>query len=113
MAAVILSVLLAPVLLVLGSAKVIRHPMMQDNARHLGFSVLGFQLVGMLELAGAAGLVLGLFWPPLGVAASAGLVLLLLGGAAAHARVHDILPKIAFPAACAAISAATLVVHAA
>jgi uncharacterized membrane protein YphA (DoxX/SURF4 family) len=108
---VILSALLAPVLLVLGSAKVIRHPMMQQNARHLGFSVPGFQLVGAFELAGGLGLILGLFWPPPGVAASVGLVLLLIGGAVAHARVRDGLLKIAFPAVCAVISGVTLVLH--
>ncbi|HEV8560396.1 MAG TPA: DoxX family protein [Actinophytocola sp.] len=108
---VILSALLAPVLLVLGSAKVIRHPMMQQNARHLGFSVSGFQLVGAVELAGGVGLILGLFWTPLGVAASVGLVLLLAGGAFAHARVRDRFVKIAFPAVCAALSGATLVLH--
>jgi hypothetical protein len=110
---VILSALLAPVLLALGSAKMIRHPMMQQNARHLGFSVPGFQLVGAVELAGGVGLVGGLFWTPLGIAASTGLVLLLLGGAVAHARVRDRFPKIAFPAVCAVISGVTLVLHAA
>jgi uncharacterized membrane protein YphA (DoxX/SURF4 family) len=108
---VILSALLAPVLLVLGSAKVIRHPMMQQNARHLGFSVPGFQLVGAFELAGGVGLVLGLFWTPLGVAASVGLVLLLVGGAVAHARVRDRFAKIAFPAVCAGLSGTTLALH--
>jgi hypothetical protein len=109
MVVVILSFLLAPILTFLGIAKVIRHPMMVENARHLGFSARGFQLVGALELAGAAGMIVGLFWTPLGIAAMVGLVLLLTGGAIAHARVGDRLPRIAPAAVCAVLSGATLV----
>lgn len=111
--AVILAIVLAPVLIFLGTAKVIRHPMMVAKARHLGFSERGFQLVGAIELVGIAGLLTGLFWPPLGVAAAAGLVLFLVGGAIAHARVKDTVTAMIPAVVCAALSASTLVLLAA
>jgi DoxX-like family len=40
-------------------------------------------------LAGAAGLVLGLFWAPIGVAAGAGVVCYFVLAVAAHIRHHD------------------------
>ena len=41
------------------------------------------------EFAGAIGLVLGIWWPPLGVAAGIGLVLYFVGAVASHLRVGD------------------------
>jgi len=42
------------------------------------------------EFAGALGLVLGIWWPPLGVAAGIGLVLYFVGAVASHLRVGDV-----------------------
>lgn len=42
------------------------------------------------ELSGAAGLLVGMAWPPLGLAASIGLVLYFLGAVVAHLRVGDL-----------------------
>jgi hypothetical protein len=42
------------------------------------------------EFAGAAGLLIGLAWPPLGIAAAAGLVLYFIGAIVAHLRVGDL-----------------------
>jgi hypothetical protein len=42
------------------------------------------------EFAGAVGLLMGIVWPPLGLAASIGLVLYFLGAVAAHVRVGDL-----------------------
>ena len=42
------------------------------------------------EFAGAAGLLLGLAWAPLGIAAAVGLILYFIGAIVAHLRVGDI-----------------------
>lgn len=46
-------------------------------------------LVGWLEVAGALGLVAGWWWPPLQVAAAAGLCVLMLCGLWARWRIRD------------------------
>jgi hypothetical protein len=46
-------------------------------------------VLAVLELAGAAGLVIGLAWWPLGIAAGVGLALYFIGAVGAHLRVGD------------------------
>jgi hypothetical protein len=48
-----------------------------------------FPLLAACELAGAVGLVVGIWWPALGVAASVGLVLYFMGAVVSHLRVGD------------------------
>ena len=48
-----------------------------------------FGLLAACEVAGALGLVAGIWWPPLGVAAGAGLVLYFVGAIVSHLRVSD------------------------
>jgi uncharacterized membrane protein YphA (DoxX/SURF4 family) len=43
----------------------------------------------MAELAAAAGIVIGLWWHPLGVAAAAGMTMLLAGAIIAHRKAAD------------------------
>lgn len=45
--------------------------------------------LGVLEVAGAAGLITGLFWWPLGVAAATGVTLYFVGAVISHLRVRD------------------------
>jgi hypothetical protein len=45
--------------------------------------------LAVILLAGAAGLIGGLFWDPIGVAAALGLVLYFVLAVAAHIRFHD------------------------
>ena len=84
-----LSAVLALGFLSLGGAKIRGVPQMADNAAHLGYQLGTFRAIGVLEAAGAAGLVIGIFWPLLGIAAAAGLVALLVGAAVAHLRAKD------------------------
>jgi hypothetical protein len=42
------------------------------------------------EIAGGAGLLLGIVWPPLGVAAGVGLVIYFVGAVVSHLRVGDV-----------------------
>lgn len=82
-------------------------------ADRLGVPVRRWRLVGGLELAGAAGLLLGLAWPPVGIAAAGGLVALTIGALLTHVRAGDQW-RAAVPATvCAAGAAASLVLLAA
>jgi hypothetical protein len=48
-----------------------------------------YRFIGVLEVAGAVGAVVGLWVRPLGIAALAGLVLVALGACAAQVRLHN------------------------
>lgn len=64
---------------------------MRGFAEHLGFSYAGYRGIGVLEVAGAVGLVLGRFeqgsW--VGAAAATGLFLLMVGAVICHLRIGD------------------------
>lgn len=94
---IVLSSMLAALFAVLGVAKVLRQPSMISRTEQFGFSVREIQGIGALELAGAAGLVVGLFWPPAGIAAAVGLVALLIGAVISHLRAGDGIKEIIPP----------------
>jgi len=56
----------------------------------VGVPLKYFSLLAACELAGALGLVLGIWWPAMGVAASIGLVLYFVGATVSHLRVGDV-----------------------
>ena len=76
---VTISLLLAAVCLLPAVAKLLGHPKMRQSAAHFGIPWPRYRLIGVAELAAAAGILIGLWWHPLGVAAAAGMTLLLLG----------------------------------
>jgi hypothetical protein len=92
---VALSALLALLCLVPGLAKLTGHPKMQASAGHLGIAWVRYRLIGMAELAAAGGVLVGLAWTPLGVAAGLGMGVLLSGALSAHRRAGDGLKDIA------------------
>ncbi len=96
--AAVIAVVLALAFAGAGSAKVSKQKMMVEAADHLGFSIQQYQLIGVAELAGAAGLVIGLWWAPLGIAAAAGLLITMIGAVWFHNRFHDPL-SVAAPSA--------------
>ncbi len=53
---VVLSVLLAIACLVPAAAKLLGHPRMQESARHFGIRWRRYRLIGVAELAAAAGM---------------------------------------------------------
>jgi uncharacterized membrane protein YphA (DoxX/SURF4 family) len=55
----------------------------------VGVPLAAFPVLAALELAGAAGIVIGLWIEPLGVAAAIGLVAYFVGALAGHLRVRD------------------------
>jgi hypothetical protein len=99
----VLSILLAALFLLLGVAKVLALPRMRQLAEHAGFSVAAYRGIGALEVAGAAGLLLGLTVPVLGALAGAGLLLLLAGAVITHVRKRDGIRELAPALVCAAL----------
>src|SRR5580693_3919265 len=55
----------------------------------VGVPLKYFPLLAACELAGGAGLVIGILWPILGIVAGAGLELYFLGAVASHLRAGD------------------------
>jgi uncharacterized membrane protein YphA (DoxX/SURF4 family) len=84
-----LSLLLAAACLLPGLAKVLGHPKMQKSAAHFGIPWPHYRLIGIAELAAAAGVLAGLWWHPLAVAAAAGMAVLLIGAVITHRRALD------------------------
>ena len=106
---IIVAVALAAVFLLSGATKVLPIPASLAGRDELGVPAAAWSLLGAAEVAGAAGVIIGLSVRPLGIAAAIGLVLVGLGGFVAHRRVQDPWAK-AVPAVVAVLLAtATLV----
>jgi len=86
---VTISLLLAAACLLLAAGKLLGHPRMRQSAEHFGIPWPRYRLIGAAELAAAAGILTGLWWPPLGLAAAAGMILLLAGALITHRRAGD------------------------
>jgi DoxX-like family len=89
----------------LGTAKIRAVPAMRERAAHVGMSTKAYQGIGTLEVAGAAGVLVGLAEPRIGGLAAAGLLALLGGALVAHRRSGDSL-KAAAPALISALAVA-------
>ena len=85
----VLSLLLVAACLIPAAAKLAGHPRMRHAAAHVGIAWRRDRLIGVAELAAAAGILAGLVWRPAGLLAAAGMVLLLLGALIVHRRSHD------------------------
>ncbi|MGW3245528.1 DoxX family protein [Streptomyces sp. NPDC001070] len=85
-AAVILSSLLALVFLAAGAPKVQLKGAVPDGLIQKGLSSSLVRFVGLAEVAAAAGLGVGIWWQPLGIAAAAGTVVVLIGAICFHAK---------------------------
>lgn len=92
---VALSVMLAAVCFMPGIAKVLGLPKMRESAAHFGIPWRAYQLIGVAELAAAAGVLAGLVWHVLGLAAASGMALLLIGALASHRRAGDAIKEAA------------------
>ncbi|MEV5787850.1 DoxX family protein [Streptomyces sp. NPDC048448] len=88
-AAVILSALLALVSLAAGAPKAQLKGDVPDGLVAKGLSSAQVRLIGLAEVAAAAGLVAGIWWQPLGIAAAAGMAVLLLGAIGYHVKWGD------------------------
>jgi uncharacterized membrane protein YphA (DoxX/SURF4 family) len=86
---VTISLLLAAACLLPAAAKLLGHPRMRQSAEHFGILWPRYRLIGVAELAAAAGILIGLWWHPLGIAAAIGMIVLLIGALITHRRAAD------------------------
>ncbi|GAB3571002.1 DoxX family protein [Amycolatopsis endophytica] len=89
-----LSIPLAVIFATLGMAKILAIAPMRQLAADVGFSVAAYRRIGVLELLGAAGVLVGLAVPFVGVVTSAGLAALLAGAVITHVRNRDRVRKL-------------------
>lgn len=110
-AVIALTLILVAVLASVAVPKLTGQAQMRERMAHLGVSAGLTRLLGMLEIAAIVGLLAGLFWMPLGVAAAIGLVLQMIGAAVFHARAKDPVATAAVPLVFAVVAAAVAVLH--
>ena len=86
----VISVLLAAVLAGSAFAKLTKNPQVIEGLVHrVGVPEDQLWVLAGLELAATAGLIIGLFWAPLGIAAAIGVILYFIGALIAHFRAND------------------------
>jgi hypothetical protein len=72
-----------------GSAKLAAVPAMRARAAHVGMTVTSYRRIGILEILGVIGLLVGALVPIIGALAAVGLLLLLGGAVIVHLRSGD------------------------
>jgi uncharacterized membrane protein YphA (DoxX/SURF4 family) len=107
---VFISLLLAVVCLLPAAGKLTGQPKMRQSAEHFGIPWSRYRLIGVAEVAAAVGVLAGLWWHPLGLAAAAGMALLLLGALITHRRAADNGTEMAAALIALAITTAYLVI---
>jgi hypothetical protein len=109
-AAAVVSSLLAGLLVLSASIKLTRREPYVQGYLRVGVPEDKLNYLAAILLAGAAGLILGLIWDPIGVAAGAALVVYFLVAIASHIRADDArnLPN---PVAMLLLAAAALALH--
>ncbi|MGW0638321.1 DoxX family protein [Nocardia salmonicida] len=105
-ATAIVSSLLAVGLVLSAVGKLTRDKAQLETMAKVRFPEDKLWMLAVAEIAGAVGLVGGLFWWPLGVAAAIGVVAYFVGALGAHLRAGD--RQIAAPAAMFLIAVAAL-----
>jgi hypothetical protein len=85
----VLTAILAAGFIALAAPKLAGQAQMVARMAHIGVSAPQTRLLGMIELAAVAGVVLGLFWWPLAVAATIGVTLQMIAAIFLHARAKD------------------------
>jgi uncharacterized membrane protein YphA (DoxX/SURF4 family) len=110
-ATIVLSVLLAAVFVASALFKVVRNPTGADTAYDLGYPIRLWRVVGWLEIIGALGLLVGLFYRPVGEAAALLLIVLMLALVISHLRVKASPAKLGTPLALGALAAVALLLH--
>ena len=87
----VITILLAAIVTFSGIGKIRRDPRIVQVIHELiGVPLKYFSLLAACEFAGALGVVLGVWWPVIGVAAGIGLVIYFVGACVSHLRVGDV-----------------------
>lgn len=89
LATLVVSIVLAVALAASTFAKLTRDERVTASLTGIGVPLSWFPFLGACELAGAVGLVIGLFFAPLGIAAAIGVILYFIGAVIAHLRAGD------------------------
>ena len=110
-ATVIVTLLLAALFTFAASIKLLGVSQSLAIRDHLGVKPVQWRLIGVCELAGAAGALVGLMWAPIGIAAAIGLALLSIGAIAFHLRASDSVADTASAVIGLALAVATAVLH--
>jgi hypothetical protein len=110
-ATVVATLLLAALFTFAASIKLIGVAQSLKIRDHLGVSPTQWRIIGGLELAGVAGVLVGLWWAPIGIAAAACLALLSVGAVAFHLRASDQASEMAPAVIGIALGIAVAVLH--
>jgi hypothetical protein len=112
MATLITTIVLAALFTFTSAIKLLGVPQSLAIRDHLGVAPTQWRLIGLLELAGVVGVLTGLAWPPIGVAAAIGLALLSVGAIIFHVRASDGVADTAPAVVGAALAVATAILQA-
>lgn len=85
----VVGVLLALGVLTAATAQITRNKVILENLAHLGLPPGILPFLASCLIAGGIGLLVGLWYAPLGIAAAVGLVLYFVGALVAHMRTRD------------------------
>jgi hypothetical protein len=85
----VVAIVLALALIGSAAGKLTKQPPVVKGIGGLGVPLEWFPWLAGAEIAGAVGLIAGLWIPALGVAAGIGIVLYFVGAVIAHVRAHD------------------------
>lgn len=108
---VVVAILLAAMLAMSGRGKLANDERItRPLTTVIGVPPKWFPFLAACEIAGALGLVAGIFFAPLGIAAAIGVVLYFLGAAVAHLRVGDT-KGLAAPLPLLVVAAAALILR--
>jgi DoxX-like protein len=86
----VVGILLALGVLASAAAQISRNKVILENLAHLGIPRGMLPFLATCLIAGGVGLMAGLWYPPLGIAAAVGLVLYFVGALIAHVRKGDV-----------------------
>lgn len=105
---IVMAVLTAAANLAIVAADLVRAKFVVANATEVHVPLRWLPMLAALKAAGAAGLLVGIAVPVIGILAATGLVLFFIGALVAHIRAR-VFYNIAFPGAYLGLAVATLV----
>ncbi|MFI6008652.1 DoxX family protein [Streptomyces sp. NPDC051243] len=105
---VVLAVLVSVLLVFSGRSMLVKDKDIVETLTRLGVPNSWYTMLALLKFAGALGLLIGIFYRPLGIAAAVGVVLFFIGAVISHLRVKDV-KGVPVPFVLVLVSAAPLV----
>lgn len=107
----VLGTLLAAAFAVSGVRKIVATDRVHAEADHLAVPRPAFRAIGVAEVVGAVGVVVGFASSVIGIVAGAALAVLMLGAVSMHRRVHDPVTRLLPAAVLGLLAVAVVVVH--